>query len=127
MKRNSQRPLRHSKFTFTKISNNIMASLSFAKSSKAVDMKAKNQFAIYSIQCSDLPDDKDTVKIHIKCFDTGTAEDWLEFLQSFKSLVQMKGWHQGAGVGLTIFRNLRILCQGTALSRFEAHASNIGA
>jgi hypothetical protein len=34
MKRNSRRPLRHSKFTFTKISNDIMASLSFSKSSK---------------------------------------------------------------------------------------------
>jgi len=39
----------------------------------------------------------------------------------------MKGWQQGAGVGPTIFRNLRILLQGTALSRFENHASTIGA
>jgi hypothetical protein len=102
-----------------------MASLSFSKSFKAMDMKAKNQFATYSIRCSDLPDDNDTVKIHNKYFDTGTAEDWMEFLQSIKSLVQMKGWLQGAGVGPTTFRNLRILLQGTALSRFEAHASTI--
>jgi hypothetical protein len=104
-----------------------MATLSFVKSSKPLDIKAKQQYATYSIRCSDLPDDEDTVKIHIRYFDTGTAEDWLEFLQSFKSLVQMKGWQQGAGVGPTIFRNLRILLQGTALSRFETHASTIGA
>ena len=104
-----------------------MATLSFAKSTKALDMKAKNQYATYSIRCSDLPDDEDTVKIHIKYFDTGTAEDWLEFIQSFKSLSRMKGWQQGAGVGPTIFRNLRILLQGTSLLRFETHASSIGA
>ena len=39
----------------------------------------------------------------------------------------MKVWKQKAGVGPTIFRNLRILLQGTALSRFESHASSIGA
>jgi hypothetical protein len=103
-----------------------MSSLSFSKSSKAMDMKAKNQFATYSIRCSDLPDDDDTDKLHIKYFDTGTAEDWMEFLQSLKSLVQMKGWLQEAGVGPTTFRNLQILHQGTALSRFEAHAITIG-
>ena len=104
-----------------------MSSLSFIKSSKLIDMKAKNQYATYSIRCSDLPDDEDTVQIHIRYFDTGTAEDWLEFLQSFKALTQMKGWQQGAGVGPIIFRNLRILLQGTALSRFESHAGSIGA
>jgi hypothetical protein len=86
-------------------------------------MKAKSQYATYSIRCSDLPDDEGTVKIHIKSFDTGSAEEWLDFLQSFLS--RMKGWQQGAGVGPTIFRNLRILLQGTALSRFDAHATNI--
>jgi hypothetical protein len=80
-----------------------MSSLSFIKSSKSIDMKAKNQYATYLIWCSDLPDDEDTVQIHIRYFDTGTAEDWLEFLQSFKALTQMKGWQQGAGVGPTIF------------------------
>jgi hypothetical protein len=60
-------------------------------------------------------------------FDTGSAKEWLDFLQSFKSLSRMKGWQQGSGVGPTIFRNLQILLQGTALSRFEAHATNIGA
>ena len=39
----------------------------------------------------------------------------------------MKGWQQGAGVGPTIFRNLRILLKGSALSRFEALASSNGA
>jgi hypothetical protein len=51
----------------------------------------------------------------------------LEFLQSFKSLVQMKGWQQGVGIGPTIFSSLLILLQDTALSRFETHASTIGA
>jgi hypothetical protein len=86
-----------------------MSSLSFVRSSKPIDIKAKHQYATYSIQCSDLPGDEDTVQIHIRYFDIGTAEDWLEFLQSFKTLVQMKGWQQGAGVGPTIFRNLRII------------------
>ena len=67
-----RRLLRHSKFTLTeKLTNDIMSSLSFVKSSKPIDMKAKNQYATY--------------------------------------------------------RNLRILLQGTALSRFESHASSIGA
>jgi hypothetical protein len=90
-------------------------------------MKAKQHYATYSIWCPDLPEDEDTVKVHIKYFDTGTAEDWLEFFQSFNSLVQMKGWQQGVGVGPTIFQNLQILFQGTALSCFETHASIIGA
>jgi hypothetical protein len=80
-----------------------MATLLFAKSTKAFDMKAKNQYATYSILCSDLPDDEDPVKIHI---DTGSAVEWLDFLQSFKSLSRMKGWQQGSGFGPTIFRNL---------------------
>jgi hypothetical protein len=104
-----------------------MSTLTFIKPSKPIDIKAKNQYATYSIRCSDLPDDEDTIQIHIRYFDTGTAEDLLEFLQSFKALVQMKRWQQGAGAGPTIFRNLRILLQGTALSRFENHASTIGA
>jgi hypothetical protein len=64
-----------------------MATLSFAKLNKA-------QYATYLIRCSDLPDDEDTIKIHIKYFDTGSAEEWLDFLQSFKSLSRMKGWQQ---------------------------------
>jgi hypothetical protein len=39
----------------------------------------------------------------------------------------MKGWQQGSGVGPKIFRNLRIILQGTALSRSECHASSIRA
>jgi hypothetical protein len=83
-----------------------MSSLFFVSSSKPIDIKAKHQYATYSIQCSDLPGDEDTVQIFIRYFDIGTAKDWLEFLESFKTLVQMKGWQQGAGVGPTIFRNL---------------------
>jgi hypothetical protein len=104
-----------------------MSSLSFVRSSKTIDIKAKHQYATYSIQCSDLPGDMDTVQIHIRYFDIGKAEDWLEFLESFKTLVKMKGWQQGTGVGPTIFRNLQIILQGTSLSRFESHESSIEA
>jgi hypothetical protein len=83
-----------------------MSSLSFVRSSKPIDIKAKHQYATYLIGCSDLPEDEDTVQIHIQYFDIRTAEDWLEFLQSFKSLVKMKECQQGAGVCMTIFRNL---------------------
>jgi hypothetical protein len=54
----------------------------------------------------DLPDDKDTVKINIKYFGTGSIEEWLDFLQPFKSLLRMKGWQQASGVGPNFFRNL---------------------
>jgi hypothetical protein len=86
--------------------NDFMSSLSFVRSSKPIKVNSKHQYVTYSIQCSDLPGDEDTVRIHIQYFDIGTAEDWLEFLQSFKTLVQMKVWQQGTGVGPKIFRNL---------------------
>jgi hypothetical protein len=103
-----------------------MSSLSFVRSSKPINIKAKHQYATNSIRFSDLPGDEDTVQIYIRYFDIGTAEDWLDFLQSFKTLVQMKGWQQGAGVGPKIFRNLQIILQGTALSRLRVMQAALG-
>jgi hypothetical protein len=56
-----------------------MCFLSFVRLSKPIDINVKHQYATYSIQFSDLPDDEDTFQIHIQYFDVVTAKHWLEF------------------------------------------------
>jgi transposase InsO family protein len=60
--------------------------------------------------------DSETVKMYIKPFESGDAEDLLEFVLSFRRLLKLKDLD---GDGPALFRHARLLFKGYALDKFE--------